>query len=341
MGSRYWRLRLRRWPRHTPAREGYTLLLPVPGDLPVFAQLALTACARQRSAHRRSTIVLPDRPSPTINAAVEARQPSWPDELRVQTFPAPERWVLPYLKSGSRNHGLQLIIGAGASDTTHVLLHDADLFPQHPGLLDAQYRACLDRNLACLGVSPVWDPWYASHGLRLAATWELCARVDWMRSFAPHLHIGHDGELFGESHTFDATLYPQALTDRALVDFAPVEHDFVHFNYVITAYRHYQRHGPGYVDDRFRLLLISLLSELFHAPTPGLPALSVLAESLGDRGGVIAYPSHAEAPASYALFREQLDRLLRTPWLVAEDVRRLDGPLAAFDQHYDYYPAST
>jgi len=47
-----------------PATEpvpGYTILLLVPGDLPVFLKIALETCARQNSKHLIETLVIPDK----------------------------------------------------------------------------------------------------------------------------------------------------------------------------------------------------------------------------------------------------------------------------------------
>jgi hypothetical protein len=40
---------------------GYTIMLTVPGDLPVFTKIALEICSRQRSDHLVETLVIPDR----------------------------------------------------------------------------------------------------------------------------------------------------------------------------------------------------------------------------------------------------------------------------------------
>ena len=47
--SAFWRIRFARWSSAPSGavRPGYTLLLPVPGDLPVFLELALAVCRTQ------------------------------------------------------------------------------------------------------------------------------------------------------------------------------------------------------------------------------------------------------------------------------------------------------
>lgn len=326
-----------RWPgapsRWTP---GYTLLLPVPGDIPVFVELALRVCGEQAAEHRVRTLVVSDRPSPAIEAIVDRARAGWSGTLDLAYLPRPERWMLPYMKSGSRNHGMQLVAGVSASTTTHVVLHDADLFLLDPHLLESQYRTCRDRQLHCLGVCPVWDAWFADRGLRLAATWEMVASVPWLRSYPPYRQIGHDSELAGERHTFDTTLYAQALTPASKVDWVDRGQDLVHFNYVITTYRNFQRHGSGFADDHFRLLLIALFIHLFSSQPPpeDLPPLADLATGVGRAGAAVRYPRDPDHASAWADFRGRLDRMLAAPYLDRAAVARATEALAVFDDYY-------
>lgn len=336
LGASYWRARLANWPPCPPLSEGYTLLLPVPGDLPVFLELALAVCAEQSSKYRHRTLVLPDRWTTEIKGVVERARSSWEGPIEVVPFPVPERWALPYLRSGSRNHGLQLITGVAASTTSHVILHDADLFVLGRDLFDAQYQDCRDRGLACLGVSPVWDLWYAEHGRQLAATWELCAETAWLRAWPPSDHIGHDGVLWEQKHTFDTTLYPQALSEASRIGVNEVPGEFVHFNYVISTYRKWQRRRGEIFDDRFLVLLIRVFVDLFAAD-PGsyhLPSADELARGLGAPPAVpVTYPDRVEGSKAYMSFRMQLSEALSGPWGQGRR-QRLDSVLAPFDDYY-------
>src|SRR4051794_38551307 len=308
LGARYGRVRLARWPRPRPRAAGYTLLVPVPGDLPVFLELALAVLATQRHEHRIATIVVPDQLTTETRAIVARHRPQWVGPLELVPLPPPERWVLPHLKNPSRNYGMQLVAGVPAARSSHVVLHDAALFLPSPSALDSQYRACRDRGLACLGVDVVWDKWYAEHGRQLAATWELCAEVDWLRSWPPYLHIGHEAELWGERHGFDITLHPQALTEPDRIDVNAVEGGIVHFNYVISTYRAFQKQGAGMVDAKFRLLLVRLFVDLFASDSEGcvLPTLHELADGLAG-GGVVRYPSADDGRDDYVDFRRHLE----------------------------------
>lgn len=336
-GASYWRRRLAAWPPASAGTSpGYTLLVPVPGDLPVFLELALSVCAMQEATHRVSTLVIPDRLTPAIRETVARRRSSWAGPLELVPLPRPERWFLPHLRSGSRNHGLQLITGVGASRSSHIILHDADLFILDRRMHDDQYERCRDHDLDCLGISPVWDQWYAGHDRRLAATWDMTASVDWLRSFLPYQQIGHDGDLFGERHTFDTTLYPQAVSPSDRIDFTDRDADYVHFNYVISAFRDFQRSQGGYRDADFRLLLIALFVELFAEPDMQamLPSLRHLGGGLGSTDQPVHFPSADDGRADYQMFRLKLERALQGPYLSTGDSERGRLALEPFDRYY-------
>jgi hypothetical protein len=339
LGARYWRARLGRWPvlAGNRAADGYTVLVPVPGDLPVFLRIALAVVRHQQAQYRLGTLVIPDVVTSSVREIVKEARDDWPGPLRLQAFPRPERWILPQLNNPGRNHALQLITGTAHAKTSHIVLHDADLFLMEPDILDRQFLTCQKDGLACLGVSPVWDPWFAEHHKHLAATWELCARVDWLMSFVPALHMAHENELFGERHSFDTTLYAQAITDPELIGVQPSS-DIVHFNYVISHYRHFLRNTKGrFRDNRFLLLFVRVLVDLFDLSNSRqyrLPSLSDLGACLGREEAGITFPSADEGSESYRHFRRLLERILSGPWAGTGERQAAVEQLKAFDDFY-------
>jgi hypothetical protein len=336
-GAAYWRWRLAKWPSApTDTEQGYTLLLPVPGDIPVFLDMALRTCGMQNSDQRLRTLVIPDRPSRRISDLVAKAKPSWNGPLEIQLLPHPERWTLPMLRSASRNHGLQLLTGVTASRSSHIILHDADLFPLVDDFFEQQFNDCQKQDLDCLGVSPVWDHWFADHGLRLAATWELVASVPWMRRFSPYVHIGHDGELFGEPHTFDTTLYPQAVSPPDRIEWVDRSADFVHFNYLISTYRNFQKSKLPFLDSGFRLLLIALFVYLFSdgQSLAGLPPLSEMSRGLDSDSSVVCYPKRDVGKEAWIDFSSQLERALNADFVTSEAGSEARRVLGDFDAYY-------
>ncbi|MCC6496403.1 MAG: hypothetical protein IT193_09105 [Propionibacteriaceae bacterium] len=332
----YWSGRFNDWPSPRPAEPGYTLLVPVPGDLPVFLELALNVLARQDSDHRVETLVIPDKMTPAMTAITAGYAKTWQGPLRTLPLPLPERYVLPLMRNPGRNHGVQLIEGIGQARGSHVLLHDADLFLLDPGVLDERWVEASTDRLFALGVSPVWDSWYAERGFDLTATWELCADRDWLRSFPPAMHIGHEAEALGERHVFDTTLRAQLLSDPKRIRTHEIDDRIVHFNYVISTYRHFQNAKGSYADNKYRLLLIRLFVDLFatYAAPYNLPTLDELAQSLTSSDGPVTYPEPtAAASADYQAYRRNVDRILAGPW-AAEKGADLAERLAPFDSRY-------
>lgn len=333
---RYWTSRFDRWEGRPEQRPGYTLLVPVPGDLPVFLELALQVLGTQRAEGRVETLVIPDVATTAMDTVVGRHRADWAGPLELVRLPYPERVLLPRMRNPARNHGVQLLTGVAGTRAEHIVLHDADLFLLAPDLLDDRVALAKDQGLDVLGVDPVWDGWFAERGVHLAATWEMIVRTDWMRSFPPSMHMGHDGEFDGEKHTFDTCLHPQVVSDptrRRVVR----SDDVVHFNYVISTYRHFQRSRAGFEDDQFRLLLIRLFVDIF-AQEPfdyGLPTLSELAGGLRDDQAQVTYPApDTQVRARYADFRGKLDRILQGPWTPEASRVTLVEQLRPFDQHY-------
>lgn len=337
LGARYWNARFSSWGTPVPERPGYSLLMPVPGDLPVFLELALAVCRLQQQEHRLETIVIPDRLTAAMRRIVDDHQASWPGELRLLPLAQPERALLHRRRNPAHNHGVQIINGIAAAAGSHIVLHDADLFLLRSDALEQHYLSAVHRDLYVAGVGPASDPWFTERGYSLVATWEMCARRSWLRSYPPHMHMRHEGELYGETHTFDTTLHPQALTDPARIGLLTQDDAVVHFDYVVSCYRHFQRSSGPCLDDLFRLLLIRVFVDIF-AREPfdyGVPSLDALADGLTNtRARVIYPPADAETREDYARFRDTLDLVLDGPWTPLGERESTRAALARFDAHY-------
>jgi hypothetical protein len=339
-----WRAAFGRWPARS-ARElspGYTLLMPLPGDMPVFARLALANVAAQDRGERAEILVIPDGPSPGMAKAVAAcAAETGLGDVRVIELPPVSRALGQVARSDpATNYFLQLHAGVSETATTHALLHDADLFLTNAGFLARHHRRCAERGLACLGVSPAWDDWLREHGLgHVVATWELMFDVRWMRSFAPWRHRSHFAWVDGQWHGFDVTLCTQAKTVSHLCEVHPsAEDSFVHFNWVIGGYRRFQgSHGQPVEDTGFNLLLIRLMIDALDGRLHGVRPTSVdvppadeLARGLTDPSRQVTYRG-AEPAANYGPFREKIRRLYRAPLFDDAAVEAIEQHLSPFD----------
>lgn len=344
--QRYWQARFARWPPAPPARTpGYTVLVPVPGDLPVFLDLALAVCRAQDSPGRVATLVVPDVLTDAVSRIVAREKPGWPGLLDSLALPRPERWILPRLGDPGRNHAVQLNTAVARAASTHVVLHDADLFLLEPDSHERQWAYAVEHDLDALGVDPAWDGWFAEHGLDLAATWEMTARTEWLRAFPPWRHIAHRAALDGddEEHVFDTMYWAESRTPGGRIA-VRAPGGIVHFNHVISTYRKFHAFrrahrredaagtGTAFGDPDFRLLLIRVLIDLFD--TSGirydLPSANELAAGLGRPDATVTY-----APAdgaTYHEFRPRLSQILTG--FPQPGGRSLDTALAAFDAFY-------
>ena len=137
----------------------------------------------------------------------------------------------------------------------------------------------------------------------------------------------------GEWHIFDNCLATQSRTDPARIGLNEDDESFVHFNWVIGVYRHFQNHPGDPVEDRrFVLLLIRLLvdalSEQSATAEPiDVPSLDDLAAGIGRADRRVTYASE-EAAEGFAAFRERLDRVLLGPLVEAGAADRIRDRLA-------------
>jgi hypothetical protein len=337
MKARICKLLYRSWrrPLGTP-RDGYALLLPMPGDMPFFLDIFRCVVGPRQDEHRVEALVLPDRVPPGFRARFERFADLWPGDVRLVPFQPVAQLLANLVRNGHANHWLQLVHGVEASRATHLILHDADAFIVADEFFDAHYRECVERDLDCLGVGPVWDESYRAVGLdHVSATWEMIFAADWLRRFPPWQHRGHDGLLLGRPHTFDTTLLPQSLTAPGRVGRHEQMDRFIHFNYVICTYRQFQNARGPFEDEYFRILLIRLLIDAFD---PGgwpydTPPLLELARGLTDPSAHVTYRRDGTA-GHYDEFRGKLQRLLDSSLLDDRQRQVIVESVVPFDRAF-------
>jgi len=307
----------------------------VPGDLPVFLKLALMVLRKQDPANRVETLVIPDISTSTIRQIVSEEQKTWPGDLQLVEMPWPDRFIPAYINRPHHNHWLQFINGIRKARATHVLLHDADLFLTIPDIHKQQYELAVDGQFACFGVSQVWDHWYEKQGKYLTATWEMLCEVEWARSFAPYLHLGHDAKLNGMHHTFDTTLYPQCLTEPNRIGWHTPASGFVHFNYVVCTFRYFFNHYYGFEDEHFRLLLIRILVDSIgrRVEPDRLPDALSLEEGMFDELAPVTYLNDTSR-ANYLEFRNKIQIILDSQLFDATQAKYVREILQPFDKNF-------
>ncbi len=339
--ARFWDLAYCRWrTRKADLVPGYSILLPVPHDMPVFLKLALQVCNSLFRDDLVEILVIPDRPTTQFVGHFEAaRRVADLSQIRLVVLRPLDRGVTWLLNNPGHNHWLQLINGIEAARSSHLLLHDADLFITDPELLWRQYHKCVDGNLSVMGIDPAAPhagPWFWKRGIHhIVATYEMMFEVAWARTFSPSKFRAHDMTVLGERTFGDTAYYPMAMTAPERAKWESAEGKFIHFSYVISNYRRFQSHVGQYEDDFFKLLLVRLLIDAFDPNDQActVPTARALAFGLHDRNAQVTYVQ-PQTRARYFEFRQKLDCLLTSGLLaerqigvVRDDVRPFDVEL--------------
>jgi hypothetical protein len=312
-------------------------MLLLPGDLPVFTHIAMQVCAAQDGEGLFETLIIPDKLTSEFRTSLEQELARWPHGgVRLTPLRPLEQWVATRLRNPHTNCWLQMLRGVENTRTRYALWHDADAFLENPHFLKTHYMECKIGGLACLGVSPPWDTWFADQGYgHLVATWELMFDVDWLRTFRPWELRGRKGRLDGHEHIFDISYWAQCLTPPSRITRRVCDGDFVHFNYIISSYRWFQRSIGPFEDGGFCLLLIRLLIDAFD---PGnkfpyeVPALHELIAGLHDEGRRVTY-RRPGTWSNYPRFRQKFEQLTSNPILTEGQRQLLLEGISFFDEH--------
>lgn len=338
----FWSALYGRWTDSGEPIPGYTLLLTVPPDLPVFLRLAVEVCRRQDSKHLVETLVVPDSFDRAFAQHVADAAAAWPVGRIRLVQPGPlDRLLRPFLRKASLVHWLQLVAGARETRSTHAVAHDVDLFLLESGFLRSLFETCRDGGYFCLGNEKPWAgaawttlPRFA----HVVALWELMFDMKWLRAGPPAAMRPQHASLAEGEFWFETTLLAQARTAPQRIARHRAAR-LVHFGWVIGGYRKFQRSRRRYKDRHFRLLLIRLLIDAFD-PDGGpylVPSLAELERGLKDPGARVVYEELARR--NYPGFRQELERLLCSDLFPASRVEGIRSGLAAFDVAYSWQPA--
>lgn len=334
-----WKLLYPRWRR--PVIEpipGYSILMLVPADLPFFLKIALEICSTQNPKHLVETLVIPDKQIPGFPEILAAYSKDYSlSPIRLVPPKPLDRFIATYQDNAHNNCWLQMVRGVEALRTTHGLWHDVDLFITESDFMKTHYELCSASHLACLGVSKAWDSSFEEEeGVKhLTATWEMMFDSNWVLSFKPWEHRGHDEILNGKSHLFDITYWPQYKTPPERVGRHEQELGFIHFNYVTGTYRRFQKSKGSREDETFRLLLVRLLINAYdQSDWPyEIPPIDNLAKGITDKSNRITYVQE-KTRQRYPEFRSKLQELLECGLLGDERVSIMQDGVRPFDKAF-------
>jgi hypothetical protein len=336
----FWKLFYSQWNKPAKPIPGYTLLILAPGDLPFFLKIAMEVCATQNSEHLVETLVIPDN---RLMPGFSDRLNQWAKNYAISPIrlvpQTPLEWTFTrFHKNAHNNCWMQMVRGINAVRTTHALWHDVDLFIHEPDFLKAHYETCVTKNYACLGVSKAWDSWFEERGItHLVGTWELMFDVNWVRSFSPWQHRGHDEIVNGERHTWDISFWPQYQTPPEQVGRHEKEWGFIHFNYITGNYRRFQQSSGSFEDKEFKLLLVRLLIDAYDKSgwVYEVPSAIDLAEGITDSSRRVTYVQE-QTWQNYPAFRAKFQQLMDSKLLDDEKTSALATGIAPFDRRYGW-----
>ncbi len=338
----FWSALYGRWPEMGEAIPGYTLLLSVPPDLPVFLRLAVDICRRQDLTHLVETLVVPDTYDAAFAREVAAAASDWPAGRMRLVQPGPiDRLTRSGMTKASLIHWLQLVVGAREIRSSHAVVHDVDLFMLEPGFLRTSFEACRDGGFFCLGNDEAWKGAVWTQLPRFAhvvALWEMVIDMQWLRAGPPAALRPQYARLPEGLFWFETSMLVQAGTAPERIARRRAARA-VHFGWVIGGYRAFQQSRGCFGDDHFRLLLIRLLIAAFDpegGPYP-LPGLAELERGLTEPGVRVGYGDTARC--NYPAFRDALEQVLCGDVFPARSVDVLRSGLAAFDAAFAWQPA--
>jgi hypothetical protein len=318
---------------------GYSILMLVPADLPFFLKIALEVCATQNPEHLVETLIIPDQSIQGFSEILETYAKDYPiSPIRLIQPKRLDYLITRFQNNPHNNCWLQMVRGVEALRTTHGLWHDVDLFITQPNFMKTHYETCSRADLACLGVSKAWDRSFDELGINhLTATWEMMFNLNWVRSFRPWEHRGHDEIIDGKSHLFDISYWPQYRTPAEKIGRHEQELGFIHFNYVTGTYRRFQRSKGPHEDDAFRLLLVRLLIDAYDQSgwVYEIPSVDNLAKGITDESNRITYLQETTRER-YPEFRSKLQELLESGVLGDARASIMEEGVRPFDRAFGW-----
>lgn len=335
----FWKLFYSRWKNPLQTIPGYTVLLPVPGDLPVFLKIAINICKKQIPENALEHLVIPDRQTKLFKRTFDGLAKDWTQgKLKLVPLTGLDKLVISLTNNPAHIHWLQLIRGINETRTRFAILHDADLFLKEENFFKGQFERIRFESLNCLGISEVTDPWFDENGFKnIVSTWELFFSTEWVRQFAPWELHRRFTSLNGKKHVFDTMLWAQCKLDPSKIGVEPLGSKAFHFNYVISTYRWFQKaHGP-FEDEYFRLLFIRLLHEaLGDNDEEGceVPPVEMLAKGIEKKENVPVTYRARLTWENYPEFRGKLQGLLDSAIFERRVSEKIQEKILPFDRAF-------
>jgi hypothetical protein len=306
---------------------GFTVLLPVPSDLPVFVKLAIENISHQKSKSLEDVIVIPDHYTAAIDETVRRTADAVGlASCRVLRMPPKDQW---FARSSNFVHFMQIATGLAKVGTSHALLHDADLFMFDEGFLEKHFETCRQGDYAALGID--WRENIGPEKKKVAATWELMLNTRWARSFNRYRHRKHGIEVEGKTYGFDTLLFAQWMSPNEKIDVSN-SGDYCHLNFTIATFRRYSNRRSVFPDWQYKLLLLKLC--ILEYDDSGydykLPSKEEFLMALTGKSNKLTYAID-KAKDYYPNFKRRLEYLIQKKVLTTKGIDPMREVIDAFD----------
>jgi hypothetical protein len=303
----------------------------------VFFKIAMAVIAKQDLKNCYEVLVVPDRFQSNFAEIFESERLTIGQQVNLRLHqPGAVDALIAQSAQGNSIHWFQLIRGIGETKSTHAILHDVDAFLLTSGFFERLYDCCTTFMYSCLGVDHVWNiKDLAKHGYnQINATWELTVNVEWLQQWPPTSIYGTTVSLNGDEILADTLVAMQMETPPERLGKIDVQDSFVHFGYVISAYREFQR-TPHFLDEYFRILLIRLLIDAFDPEdsTYDVPSILQLKMGISTESERVSYVSPGAA-RHYKHFRKRLERLMNCGLLSDTQIGGMRSAVEPFDEEF-------
>ena len=324
-----------KWVPQRDIADGYSIIIPIPEDMPFLALLAMEGLRSINTEHCGQIIIVGDGHG-TDNGKVLRETVSQFNDPRIELvlFSNLDRSVIRRMTSP---HWLTIVYGTNQSRCSYAFLHDSDAFFLENDCIERTYDYCKKNRLYTTGVNARWDNFFKTIGYQIPGTWQMMFSVPWLRGHKPWMVRGRRLATPHGVNEFDTLLYPQYLDyGSGKVGVMPNPPMYSHFNGTIVTYRAWRRvMEKPVVDELFRLLLLSILERVVPSTDSKrlLPDVDVLARGLKGADCLIRYDTK-NCVRNYREFRDQMSELCRSPTFAGERTAAINSMLIPFDEHF-------
>lgn len=279
--------------------------------------------------------VVPDKPSPYFRGIFDSLVTDYSfQSIRLIEMNRVDKMFAAIADNPNMNHFLQLFNGMDHCSSTHVLLHDADLFLSPGNFLRKHFEACASSHYNVLGVNVKK---FTDDGRPLAATWEMMASMEWLKSFKPYELKAQVTFINGKRYEFDTMLLPQYMTSPAKIALRSADAEFVHINYLISRYRRYLKTQKPFEDSQFKLLFIKLLIDSHDTADwkHDVPSMENCIAGLTGHDSKVSY-TQEETASYYPYARGKIQKLCQLGLLTPNQKKTIVRSIEPFDQWFQW-----